>query len=345
MPKPLPKDTNTPFIRTGKEYKNFKKECPNIKPFAKDLILTIVLLRRKKDVETNFKKFHNMVINELDHICKEFNYRWINSIIDTYADRGNRNQRQQALILSQYMCTLMALELEQRSAIDHYEYDANFNDSMLYMNTGACTKFSHLFTRIDNNMVDEPFNSIWFNRLRENLDRNETSFKHIAWYNNFGLYYYVTKKQYFPEFLNHRKSENLLIYNNKSLEFIKRILEFDTIKNIVLMNSWNAIKFVENINDPRVQYHFSTDLPKNGLDYDFVWFGDKIESIPEWRSIKLRNRAVLAGADYDIDAHITEKLVDYWQVPGFRSRLLKLHGDRPLGWILSFRGTTRLDVV
>lgn len=167
MPKPVTHPHNSPDIKSDREYKNLISECPNVKPFARELILQIILLRRKKDIEINFQSLHQTTVDEIDHICSEFNYRWINSIIDTYIDYGDEKQRYQSLILSQYLCALMALEMEQNSAVEHYLYDANFGDMTSSFNVGSCTKFSNLFNRIDKNIIDEPFHSFWFKKFRD----------------------------------------------------------------------------------------------------------------------------------------------------------------------------------
>lgn len=65
-----------------------------------DLYPIIRLIRRKHSAL--FKKFNNIVINNIDKICDLYNIRWLISICDTYADCSTIAESNAAMLISSF---------------------------------------------------------------------------------------------------------------------------------------------------------------------------------------------------------------------------------------------------
>jgi hypothetical protein len=292
-----------------KEFDKFKISEGHIKPFARKLIELIILCRREIDISDNFKALDSMVCRRIDYICKKFNYRWINSIIDTYADMGTDTQMLQGMILSQYMCNLVALQVENKSAVSHYEYVNDFGDEVILMRPGACNRFPHLFERMDKSITTEPLKSLWFNRLRSDLDQNKTSWAHIASYSNSGVYYRMYNKVDLPGFVNTHKCKNILLWRERDEDFISKITECKSLKYLIEAESVDDIKF--------------------DTVWDFVYFGDQIDTMLNWKDLKFGKRAITASS---VHSESCTELYQSLLAPGVKSFQSVLEKSEPHGW-------------
>lgn len=331
----LIKQSVEPSQKAEDEYQAYLKNYGPLESFAKKIFENIISCRRKINTEHNFDELNRIVLDKLEYIIANFNYKWINSIIDTYIDCGDNDQKLQALILSQYMCNIVALLVNNGSTIKKYEYVGEFNHRIKRMNISVSDKFPNLFARIDNNITCEPFKSIWNKRLRIDLNNNKTSWSNIAWYSGAGIYYSVREKKNIPYVLNSKKFENLLIFGDHDDEFIYKILNNDVHKLIVIINDKSR-----KINDNRVKYHLTPET-----SFDFVWFGVNIESVPKWRSIKLNNRSIIAGINLDANEKTIGNIIDAQYSLGYKVDLRSLYNDKPFGWYVSTRNQFDLSNV
>jgi hypothetical protein len=209
------------------------------------------------------------------------------------------------------------------------------------MNAAKSDKFSNMFRRLDKNIVDDPFKTIWNNRFRPELDRNDTSWHHIAKYNGGGIYYSVREKKYIPQTINARLAKNILIWNDPDINFLRDIIGYSDFENIVIMNDTQF----DDIDDPRIQYYPNTEVPDNDLVYDFVYFNGRIEEMSVWKLIQLNDNSIIAGTDIDANEGTLKRIMAKQKEMMYKVDLKSLYDENPMGWYISSRNKIDLGIV
>jgi hypothetical protein len=80
---------------------NFANEYNFYKMFEL-ITLTIKNLRRGDDLENSKELFFELIKANINEICKDFDLRWLISVVDTYADHGTELEKSNAMIISTY---------------------------------------------------------------------------------------------------------------------------------------------------------------------------------------------------------------------------------------------------
>lgn len=163
------------------------------------MLKRIILIRKEVEPKKYLQKLHNTITSDLAFFIQTVDRRWINSVVDSYVDHGDPRQRMQALLLSNHYCNLVAMAGIQ-------DLMAGETVPPKYPPSGHefphGNKFSNLFRRIDQTIVDEPFRTIW-EQERRLLDANETSYAILAKHNRFGFYRRMERYENLAHFINY----------------------------------------------------------------------------------------------------------------------------------------------
>lgn len=84
-----------------KNIQNVRREFIGKPEVCHALVELIIRLRRNQRPEKNFNKFHTMWMQYRDVLLKEYDSRWLLSVVDTYADHGDNLEAAVAMNIDQ----------------------------------------------------------------------------------------------------------------------------------------------------------------------------------------------------------------------------------------------------
>ena len=201
-----------------------------------DLIILIIKLRRNINVSQNFEAFDKIVKYEIGYIIKNTSDRWVNSIVDTYVDHGDKTCKAQALVLSQFICNLHVIKLSMCN-----KCGIQTNGSLAIGN-----KYSNLFSRIDDVLDLKPISTIW-KKYKNDLMQNNTAWKHLAKHSIVCLYHRVSDIYDIPLLLNSRGNKRVLIIGKINPNFLLSLINQPGILNIIVTENHNIVDRFDNV--------------------------------------------------------------------------------------------------
>lgn len=161
----------------------------NILPYIKQLIK---YLRRKIDVERNWLEFKEVIENNIDEVCKNFNTRWLISVCDTYADYGNELEKRNAMFI------VLIANLEKIWATNLLMYDVKLNtsklsqlkknkviplwDGMFSFNINHGDMTNNMIKRLNSLLVQTPVLEKIYNTVLKRMKENDTTFANLDKY-------------------------------------------------------------------------------------------------------------------------------------------------------------------
>jgi len=157
-----------------------------------EVVVLIRKLRRKKDVETSWRKLYKIIETNIDHICETFNTRWLVSVCDTYVDYGD------PVISRNAMLVVQITNFEKLWATNLLMYDVNLNeeklkelkkskviplwDGMYSFNINYGDMINNFFRRVDRLMKETPVIEKIYYTILERMKANNTTLANLNKY-------------------------------------------------------------------------------------------------------------------------------------------------------------------
>ena len=181
-------------------FENLKSEFVGLPVLCFHVAKTIVLIRRKLELEQNVDEFFSMIDSNLGLLCKHLSTRWLVAICDTIADHGSTIQKAASLSVIVLVNTAKLSETERilegrNVASKSNDTASEFLNSWPHELWDGVTSYHllrgdmprNMFARVERTLVHTPRVAKIFATIKLRLEAGENLFSRMAKHNQSGF--------------------------------------------------------------------------------------------------------------------------------------------------------------